>query len=146
MKNNGAGNGKKNIGGTIAVPSTVGTVDSMDISCRSDLTQDVLEGEEKQNDDDEYDGESMKGLDELAEQAARDCFGGRADQLLGEELPRRSTLVSENSTIDGMSAVVCFCRHKYLMIRFCSSSQTYFIRISHLYICSLMVCCPGSNE
>ena len=83
-----------------------------------------MKGEEKKNDDDEYDGESMKGLDELAEQAARDCFGGSADQVLGEELPRRYTLVSENSTIDGMSAVVCFCWHKYLMICFCSNSQT----------------------
>ena len=50
--------------------------------------------------DDEEDS-MMAELDEQAEQAAIACFGEEADVPLDEAPPRRSTLVSENATIDG---------------------------------------------
>ena len=149
------------IGGTIAVPDN-----TIDVSCRSDLTLDLdlhesprprrkkldimlpplpsrdadesthysppLNGTTRRDyyDDDDGMSNNDKDIDKIAEQAAYSCFGADADKKMdedGEGRPiRRSTLVAENSAIDGayqfVFVIVCmlyvfaiiYCVYRYI--------------------------------
>jgi len=167
MTSNDASRNDIILGGTIAVPAAVAKIDPMDISCRSDLTQDIFPeygepsshssrppmlpprlhrsflrknssdgaatplptslrrevSESSHNsfqtasnfrtseapgvrpyggdEDNKGDDDESFDLDEQAELAAMACFGADAGRVLdSDEAPRKSALVSENSTID----------------------------------------------
>ena len=109
------------IGGTIAVPSSTDDYDPLNNSCRSDITQD-LNSDDVSPQTNNTPQQSEKGrleireeahldLDRIAEDAAISCFGADADKVVVDDMggsekgmPRnrsRSSLVAENSSIDG---------------------------------------------
>ena len=163
------------IGGTIAVPDN-----TIDISCRSDLTLDLdlhesprprrkkldimlaplpsrdadesthysppLNGTTRRDYYDDEDGitNNDTDIDKIAEQAAYSCFGADADQKLdadGEGRPiRRSTLVAENSAIDGayyfVFVIVCmlYVLQLYLCIYHLIHSFLHFKITFYIYL------------
>ena len=177
------------IGGTIAVPDN-----TIDISCRSDLTLDLdlhesprprqkkldvnmlpplpsrdadesthysppQNGTTRRDYYDNEDGITIddKDIDKIAEQAAYSCFGADADQKLdaGEGRPiRRSTLVAENSAIDGayqfvICAVLCIVYDiaiNYIEYRLYHLIHSFLHCKIIFYTCSLVVCCTGVDE
>ena len=167
------------IGGTIAVP------DTMDISCRSDLTLDLQESPRPRKkldimlpplssrDADEStsqysppqngtirrdyydDANNDTDIDKIAERAAYNCFGADADQKMdvdgeGRPIRRGSTLVAENSAIDGayrfVICVVCIMYVLQFILNRYIISYTSFCISKSLYICSIVVCCTGADE
>ena len=168
------------IGGTIAVPATMDISCGSDLTLdlqesprprkKLDIMLPTLSSRDADESTSQYsppqngttrrdyydDVNNGTDIDKIAERAAYNCFGADADKKMdvegeGRPIRRGSTLVAENSAIDGtyrfIICVVCimYILQFILSIYIISYSPLFCISKS-LFICSIVVCCTGADE